>query len=623
MVAAATFLAYWTVLLCDFTNFDDPEHVIANPLVRQPSLNSLTRFFTEVRQPSTVSGYYKPLTMASLMVDSWLSGTGRLKPWIFHLTNLLLHVGSAVLVVLIIATATGSWQAGAILGLLFALHPLNVEAVAWISQRKGMLAAFFSLLAILAHLRRVRPGRRRFWFALELIALLLALLAKPTAVPLPLMLLAIDYWPLKRLDRRALAQMVPALLLAAGFAVVTLVSHGQSSGQSYVKPDLTAAGLLLVPAHNIAFYLYKILVPLGLYPIYPYPQPVAATNPPYLAGLVVTALVIALVIWSWRRSRPLAAGLAFFLLALAPVLGTVPFTHSIAGDRFAYLPMVGLLLAAAAGLAPVLAQPRRMLLVFIACFAVAGIFGLKTKLQCRVWLNSVTLWQHALAGFPDSAFAHATMGDALVRTNRLEEALSHLRRAVELDPQSALARYNLAVALGQAGHAHQAIGQYEAVLKLVGDHAGAHCNLAPLLAGQGETDQALWHLDQAISAAPSLVHAYFNKALIQRRLGQPELAVDNLERAILLAPHWHGAHHNLAIVLTDLGRIDQAIHHYRLAIAARADYLPARFNLALLFADRGQLDLATRQLHQILSRHPEHPRARQLLQLIQQDQPER
>ncbi len=623
MVAAATFLAYWTVLLCDFTNFDDPEHVIANPLVRQPSLNSLTRFFVEVRRPSTVIGYYKPLTMASLMVDSWLSGTGRLKPWIFHLTNLLLHIGSTVLVVLIIATATGSWQAGAILGLLFALHPLNVEAVAWISQRKGMLAAFFSLLAILAHLRRVRGGRRRFWFALELIAFLLALLAKPTAVPLPLMLLAMDYWPLKRLNRRALAQMIPALLLAAGFAVVTLVSHGQSSGQSYVKPDLTAAGLLLVPAHNIAFYLYKILVPLALYPIYPYPQPVAATNPPYLAGLVVTALVIALLIWSWRRSRPLAAGLAFFLLALAPVLGTVPFTHSIAGDRFAYLPMVGLLLAAAARLAPVLAQPRRMLLVFIACFAVAGAFGLKTKLHCRVWLNSVTLWQHALAGFPDSAFAHATMGDALVRTDRLEEALSHLRRAVELDPQSALARYNLAVALARAGHAHQAIGQYQAVLKLVGDHAGAHCNLAPLLAGQGETDQALWHLDQAISAAPSLVHAYFNKALIQRRLGRPEQAVDNLERAMLLAPHWHGAHHNLAIVLTDLGRIDQAIHHYHLAIAARADYLPARFNLALLFADRGQLDLAMRQLHQILSRQPEHPRAKQLLQLIQQDQPER
>ena len=326
-VTGCVVAVHWPVLSAHAFMLDDQQFLADNPLVRDPSWASVGQFFREVRAPSTVGGYYLPLSMTSLMLDYALGGRPYdLRP--FHRTSLALHALNSVLVVLLVYSLFRRPWVAAVAGLLFGLHPLAVEPIAWIGERKTPLATLFALLALLAYVRwaarppsnEVHGGRRRpgWWlYATAWACFLLSLLSKPTTTPLPVVLLLLLFWPLRRLSVRSTLQTLPFFALAGGSAVITLISHSKTAG--LIAPASEYAGESLVrAAYLLAFYFAKIIWPVGLTPCYVLPAPLRPSHPLVLLGLAATALVVVVALWALRRARAPATGLGIFLVAILP-----------------------------------------------------------------------------------------------------------------------------------------------------------------------------------------------------------------------------------------------------------------------------------------------------------------
>jgi hypothetical protein len=347
--------------------FDDEQYLTKNLLVQQPSWAHAGRFLSEVLKPSTVGGYYQPLTMISLMLDyPFAQGPTDVRP--FHRTSLLLHVLNTGLVFLFLylvfspplgnapietgraanAGVTGPpsalWPA-ALTALLFGLHPLTVEPIPWVGERKTLLATFFALICLLFYIRWSR--KTNIWaYGGSLAVFVLALMSKPTVTPLPLLLILLDLWPLKRFSRRTLLEKTPFLLMAGLSATITYISQSRSAAVQ-LPHDYGPSRIPLVLCHNIVFYLYKIAWPHNLTAHYPYPDPMSVWNPVNLAGIVGTCLLMAILMASLRWTPAAVAGWLFFFIAILPTMQIVGFSNVIASDKYAYFPSLGICMAVA------------------------------------------------------------------------------------------------------------------------------------------------------------------------------------------------------------------------------------------------------------------------------------
>ena len=359
IVALVTAAVHWPVLSSTAVVKDDEEYLVNNDLVQSPGFESLGRFWGEVLAPSTVAGYYQPLAMTSLMFDAVLGGrTDNLLP--FHRTTLLLHIANALLLTILFYQLFGHAWVAALGGLMFALHPQTVEPITWISDRKTLLATLFSLVSLcvyVAYARRAalpidpfRPRRAGLWYVLVIAAYLLALLSKPTSTPLPVVMLLLDVWPLKRLSRRTLIEKAPLVALAALFSWITVVSQARTA---FVKSPFEGGPLsgVWILAHNVALYLSKYVLPLDLSPHYIYPRPLGPGQPYVAAGLIVIAALLIAGIVLWRRAKSWPVGWLTWFVPIFPTLGVIGFSTVIAADKFAYLPALGLLAPVVAALA--------------------------------------------------------------------------------------------------------------------------------------------------------------------------------------------------------------------------------------------------------------------------------
>jgi hypothetical protein len=362
-VAAVTFAAHSPALDARAISFDDDEYLLDNGLVQNPSWDSAKRFLVEVLEPSTVRGYYQPLSMISLMLDYALGGRAdSLRP--FHRTSLLLHVMNTVLVMVLLYQLIGAVWAAAGAALIFGVHPLAIESVAWIAERKTLLAAFFGLASLVSYVRYART-RSRLSYGVSLAAFVLGLMSKPSVTPLPLLMLLLDFWPLKRLGGgvpdvtsgqpmnsragrpcRSLMEKVPFFVVAGVAAVVTYVSQHRTYGTTLIYGQ-SPFGVLLLIGHNVSFYLAKLAWPGELSWFYPYPKPFMLSNPVVLRGVIGTVFLLVMLIVSLRWTRALLTGFLFFVVALLPTMSGVAFMGLVAADRFVYLPMVGILLVLA------------------------------------------------------------------------------------------------------------------------------------------------------------------------------------------------------------------------------------------------------------------------------------
>jgi tetratricopeptide (TPR) repeat protein len=542
-VALAAVAVFLPVRHHEFIGFDDPGYVTANAWVQRGlSADGIGWALT-----TTAQANWHPLTWLSHMLDVELFGA---HAGAHHLVNVLLHALNGALVVLWLAAATGRVGRAAAVGLLFALHPLRVEVVAWIAERKELLAATFGLLALLAYVRAAkRPGRPRI--GLVALCFALSLASKPMWVSLPFVLLLVDVWPLERLApapsdgdwRRWMAQAVrlarEKLVLfafALGSALITLWAQAQGGAvatTAYVPLVRRLANAIVA----YATYLVKSVWPGDLAVFYPYPTHIPAGRVA-LAALLLAAL--GLLAWRLGRRQPVVlVGGLWYVGTLVPVIGLVQVGSQALADRYTYLPLLGPLVAvvwlgadAAARVSlPRFAQAPLVVLLATAC-AVA------TREQLVPWRTSRALFEHALAVTEGNWVAHDFLGVHEAEEGRIESAMAHHREALRLRPDLHQAHNNLGVRLAESGRVAEAIEHYTTALDIAPRFAEAHNNLAIALAGLGRTAEAERHFREALAIRADNPEAHFNLGLVLDARGAAAEALDHFIAALELRPDW-------------------------------------------------------------------------------------
>lgn len=605
---------HWPALSAGALSFDDHAYLVDNPLVRNPSLDSVGRFLGEILEPSTIGGYYQPLTMISLMVDYALGGSiDDLRP--FHRTSLGLHVANTLLVILLLYLLFKQPWPAALVGILFGAHPLTVEPIPWVGERKTLLAAFFSLLAMISYVRYAQTRRWGFFLG-AMGGYLLALLSKPTSTPLPLAMLLLDYWPLHRFSRRAVLEKLPLLAVGAASAVITFISQRRTAGVT-LPGEYDPLVIPLTLCHNIMFYPYKMLWPSNLTSHYAPPSPLSLSDPWIAAGVVGTCLLIPLLIWSLRKTRAPATCWLIYFLMLGPTIQIIGFSNVIASDKYAYLPSVGLLILLAYCITKWLSrapspldQKKRLTIIAVAALFLCSAEAYGTRKYLTVWRDTEGLYRHMIRLSPKAPSLHAHLGNLLLDQGRLDEAVQEANLAVQYGPKMAELHNDLANALRAQGKTDEAIREYTEALRLRPDFAPPMNNLGSLLVAQGRTKEALDYFAEAIRRFPTLADAHYNLARTLLVLGRKEEAVASYKKTLELRYHYSDAHNDLATVLAEQGRTQEAIDHFKEAIRFSPNYAEARFNLAETLERLGRLPEAVREYQEVLRINPRDDDAR-------------
>lgn len=550
-LVSITFLVYWPVTQYPFVNYDDDVYITSNPLVQEGlTLEGLVRAFTS---PSFL---WHPLTILSHMLACQFFGLDA--GW-HHLVNVLLHLASTVLLFLVLNRMTGAPGLSWFVAALFALHPLHVESVAWVTERKDVLSAFFWMLALWGYLGYVaKPGWPRYLLVLLFFAL--GLLAKPMLVTLPLVLLLLDYWPLGRfpwqgLKRehgaapspagivRLVGEKIPFLVLSIAASVVTSVATQRIGTMSTLDAhplDLRIANALV----SYVAYLGKMIWPQHLAVFYPFPLnfPLWQT----MGSALVIMGISGACLWAARKHPYFFVGWFWYLGTLVPVIGLVQVGLQGMADRYTYIPSIGLFLAIAWGMPAVLPRWRYQKLILSLTAAVVLIaFTVCTWFQIQHWRNSVTLFQHAVAVTSDNYVAHYNLGTALEQEGKTDEAISHYGEALKIGRDVIKPHYNLGTILSRQGRLDEAAAHFMEVLKAKPDYPEAHLNLGITLARQGKLEEAATHFSEALKLRPGYAKAYFNFGLILEQQGRLDEARNHFTEALRLEPSYQNARHAL------------------------------------------------------------------------------
>ena len=546
-----TFIVYLPSLGNGFVNWDDNVYVTGNPLVAHP------RFPDVLTTP--VMGNYHPLTILSLALNYRISGY---RPVSYHWLNLLLHLANTGLVFAFVwmLSRRRFWTATAT-SLFFGIHPMHVESVAWITERKDVLYALFYLLGLITYVRYLER-RRWTWFAASLAAFILSLASKPAAVVFPLTLLALDYF-FQRTDRvRLVLEKLPFLTLSIAAGWLTLKAQ-QAGGAVAPVGTWSFFEKLQFASYGSLMYVLKLFVPAGLSAFYPYPDKGGGIGPEFYGALAVMLVAFPALLFVCRRLRPVLFGWAFFFINILLVLQFITVGDAVMADRYTYVPYIGLLL----GLTWWLDERPRPGKTGIPAHLVIGAVLVvllplslyQTWTRCSVWKSSGTLWADTIREFPHRiAIAYNGLGNALADQGKLNEAIPHYREAIRLKDDFVGAHYNLGLALATQGKLDEAIAHFREAIRLDEEHSDAHCNLGNALADQGKLDEAIAHYREAIRLKDDYSEAHNNLGVTLAQTGRLEEALQHLHRALELNPHDADTQRNLTRLLRNSGRLNEA-----------------------------------------------------------------
>jgi len=570
---AGTLFLYFPTLDSAFVNYDDPAYVTSNTHVLQGlSWNNIAWACF-----ATVEANWHPLTWISHMSDVQMFGTN---PRGHHIVSVVLHAFNVVLLFFVLRRATGYILRSAVVAALFAVHPLNVECVAWVAERKSLLSMFFLLLALLAYgwyASKRSVGR----YAAVAVLFALGLAAKPMIVTLPLLLLLWDYWPLQRLasesDKRLtffrlVVEKIPLLLLSAASSWITLYAQhaGGALGNTELLPFSQRLGNAI---YSYASYLGKGIWPSGLAVFYPHPEGSLALWK-ILAAALLLLTVTALAWLNRERHRYLLAGWLWYLVAMIPMIGIIQVGRQAMADRYAYLPFVGLFVVAVWGCAELFAQLKLSSFAQGAVTAAVLVaYASMAFLQINYWHNSYTLFSHALAVTSRNGIAEDNLGTALMEMGRPDMAQPHFEAAAEFIPQLSTAHYNLGVLQQQQNHPDDARREYELALQYSSDAteaAQAHSNLGFLLLSLSESNptdlnEATNQFTAALQINPDKQNSLLGRGIAEYRQSNLDAAVADLSRAAQIAPLAQ-ANFWLGRALEDKGQSQAAATAYAAAL---------------------------------------------------------
>jgi tetratricopeptide (TPR) repeat protein len=620
-----TWLVFGQTVRYDFVNYDDNEYVYANPAIT----SGLTPHGIIYAFSGSHARNWHPLTTLSHMLDCQLWGV---RAGGHHFTNIVLHTIAIVLLFLVLKQLTGAIWQSAFVAALFAIHPLHVESVAWISERKDVLSAVFFMLTLGAYVRYIRsPSFGRYLTMSILFAL--GLMSKSMLVTVPFVLLLLDYWPLNRFTKRSSRQLilekVPLLALSAAAGVATLLVQRSSLAVVEQLPLVSRIGNGLV---SCVIYVKQMIWPVGLAVFYPHPGDQLPVWEISLA-IVLLAMVSAGAIALRRKSPYVITGWFWYLVMLLPVIGLIQVGSQGHADRYTYLPQIGLYVLLVWGITDICRASvsdanrketafRRNALQFRILGAVAGVAVIALAWcahgQASYWRNGESLWGHALAVTSGNFMAHDGLGEQLAKRGRLDEAIDHFQTALNIAPgyreietnlslaltkkgrtdeaithlqalvkeypNDAQAQYNLGNALRKKGDSQGAIAAYEKTLSIQARDPAAHYDLGIALDQNGQIDEAIAHYREAVREQPNYPEAYYllGNDLLQK--GHVDDAIAAYEQALKSRPAYPAAENNIGFALFQKGRPSEGIAHWQNALAAEPDSVDSLNNLAWVLA---------------------------------------
>jgi tetratricopeptide (TPR) repeat protein len=530
------------------------------------------------------------------------------------LVNILLHAVNALLVwrLLLRLSVPGAWLAAA----MFALHPVQVESVAWVTELKSVLSLFFILLALLAWLEFIEGQSRRpwRWYLLALACAALALAAKTTACTLPAALMLILWLRHKPINWPRLAQVGPFLVMGIGMGLLTMWWERYHQG---TQGKLFALGLperILVASHALWFYVGKLLWPVNL--TFSYPRWNINPADPLAYGWLAAGAGLGAVIWFIRRivGRGLEVAALFYVLTLSPVLGFImlyTFLYTFVADHYQYVACIGPLALVAAGIGRAFEVwgGGRLLLKPVFCGALVLTLGVLTWRQCRMYADAETLWRTTIDRNPASWMAQNNLGEVLVKKMHPDEAILHIKRAIEIEPDYSVAYNNLGNALFQKGQTREAIAQFQKALAIQPDYPSACNNLGIALLQIGKIDEAVVCFRGALASLPDYEVARYNLGSALAKKGQVDEAIMEFQKALAIQPGNVDTHYNLGNALFQKGRVDEAIVQFRMALTIQPDNADAHNNLGTALLQKGQLDEAISEFRKTLAIQPDKAEA--------------
>lgn len=639
LLAIGTFAAFRPVTRCQFVNFDDPRYLDIPHVQSGLNISNIGWALT-----ATHASNWHPLTWMSLMLDRSLYGNN---PTGYHVTNLLFHIGSTILLFLLLSRITVSlWRSGFVAA-LFGIHPLHVESVAWVAERKDVLSTFFMMLTLWAYvLYAERPTLKRR--LASVMVFVLGLAAKPMLVTLPFVLLLLDYWPLGRF--KVGKKKLPAVWGRLAWEKLPFfVLAGISCGVTLMVQQRAAASLEQIPIwlriENalLAYvgYIWKMVWPAKLAFFYPYPAHLPPLWKVVGAGLLLAGLT-ALILRKAKSHPYMTIGWLWYLGTLIPVIGLVQVGNQAMADRYTYVPLIGLFLAVTWGIGEI-AQVRRSLPV-LATMVILGL-GVLTWRQANTWHDSISLSRHAIAVTQDNYEAYCMLGIALTDQGKPKEAVEQFLEAVRIKPKSAYIHTGLANALAKEDKFDAAVSEYEEAIRLDPSYPLPHYNLGIILAAQGRLDEAINHLSKAAainrgpasqpeifsgadtagstSVRPGDAKNHLARAMALARAGRLDEAIAHLREARELTKAKPGdaeAHFYRGNELSNAGNKPGAILEYREAIRLKPDFAAAHNNLAVALYMAGDYTQAWKEAH-LCERYGLQPPA-DFLKALSEKQPE-
>ena len=599
LLVAAVIFAYQPAWHAGFI-WDDDAYVTNNPLLTAP--DGLSRIWFSLDAPSQ----YFPLTYTSFLLERPFWG---LNPAGYHWVNILLHALNALLVWRLLKRLSlpGAWLGAAI----FALHPVQVESVAWITERKNVLSLLFFLLSLLAWIEFVEDRPKRWWrfYLPALASYALALFSKTTACTLPAALLLVLWLKQKPIDWRRLAQVGPFLVMGVGMGLVTVWWERYHQGTqgtlfSYGWPER-----ILIASHAVWFYLGKLVWPVNL--TFSYPHWTINPADPFVYGWLMAGVGLGVAIYSVRRfaGRSIEVATLFYVATLSPILGFImlyTFRYSFVADHYQYVASIGPIALAAGGITMALGLGGKgkpwlkpalygMLLLTL---------GVLTWRQSRMYSNSETLWQATLIKNPDCWLAHDNLGSYLYRRGHFEEAMGHYRKAIQLNPNDFDTLNNLGAVFDAQGRFDEAIENYNQALRIKPNYIYTLNNLGIAFAHKGQLDEAIENYGQAVQVNPNFSKAWNNLGMALAARGQLDKAIAAYRQAIQVQRDSSEALNNLGHALADQGRLAEAIENFHKAIEVDPNYFEALNNLGLALATEGRFEEAIKNYRKAIQLNP-------------------
>ncbi|MFQ5428611.1 MAG: tetratricopeptide repeat protein [Thermodesulfobacteriota bacterium] len=542
LTGAAAFLVYIGAFNNGFVTWDDIAYVVKNEHIRSLDWDFLKWAFT-----GTIQSNYHPLTMISLAIEYAAFG---LNPKGYHIGSAVWHSIDTILVFLLALRLHGPLRetlarkkaltTALITALLFGLHPMHVESVAWISERKDVLSAFFFLLAILTYLGYAESPRKGLYYCLTLFFFILALLSKPMAVTLPLVLLLLDYYPLKRDDMgrrwaKIIIEKIPFFVLSMVSAIVTLWAQNKGGAIQGLE-DYSNMERLVIPIRAYAFYLYKLILPTGLSPIYPMPLDSGFFTATTLISLLTLLIITAISLQAARKGKPIyLVAWLYYIITLLPVIGIIKVGGQAVADRYTYLPTLSIFILAGSFCASLWDREKKPGLRILV-FCIAGLlllaFTFKTTRQIKVWKDSLTFWSHIIKAFPERVpIAYHKRGTAYAKAGAFGLAEEDFTLAIKLQTGKDFPYFSRALARSAQGNLTGAIADFSSLLEIDRGYTRVYFERGLLYERRGQYRLAVKDMEKALELQPDLTQAYVILARLYGRLGEKDLEKKNRDLA--------------------------------------------------------------------------------------------